>query len=518
MAAEFDLAALLAHPANGGLAIVAPVPPSKHPQTHRSMPEPELVRWNEIVLATGVQQLRPNIGDALAVLICPPPDTPWQQDSLLRRVSDLGYRILTMPDAERFGDGSRLLAERLGLALLTVDDPAAVARAGWEIGESRDALTLGYVRRVAQSIAYPAAQLTDLLRHLSASVGHAVALVDSEGVLHQAGGTLPDAVHAEIDFGTWLDIVDHPQGSAASVHVESAYRSGLRLVLFDRFLNTVQRGALGVAAEVAMPAVAARLLIDEVADVNDASVASGLLRDFLEQKDSRDVDLERRMAERGWRTTGYHLGFRMQGMTRINPLELLPLVANELAPIPTDSHVVTSGRGVTGWLSFAEPPSSSDVESYVAAIHSLHITIRKLFSVATGVGTLENGSAGLILTIDGASDAARLAASRAATEFFVRIDTLGVEQMLLSWTESDTFVPAARTLLAPLVEHDPDLLVTLTAFLDHESGIAATATALGLHRNTVSTRIARAQALLGLDLSNAETRLAVHLACRAVEV
>ena len=49
-----------------------------------------------------------------------------------------------------------------------------------------------------------------------------------------------------------------------------------------------------------------------------------------------------------------------------------------------------------------------------------------------------------------------------------------------------------------------------------ESGIAATADALGLHRNTVSTRIIRAQELLGLDLGDPETRLAVQLACRTV--
>ncbi len=75
---------------------------------------------------------------------------------------------------------------------------------------------------------------------------------------------------------------------------------------------------------------------------------------------------------------------------------------------------------------------------------------------------------------------------------------------------------SAESLLAPLIARGPDLIETLTAYLDHESGIAATADALGLHRNTVSTRVARAQELLGLDLADPETRLAVHLACRAV--
>jgi len=61
-----------------------------------------------------------------------------------------------------------------------------------------------------------------------------------------------------------------------------------------------------------------------------------------------------------------------------------------------------------------------------------------MFNVATGVGTLESGATGLVATIDGASDAARIAAGRSATGYFVRIDALGLEQLLLSWTAVST--------------------------------------------------------------------------------
>ena len=127
------------------------------------------------------------------------------------------------------------------------------------------------------------------------------------------------------------------------------------------------------------------------------------------------------------------------------------------------------------------------------------------------------GPAGLGRSLGEAADVARLAGSRSRTTWFMPIEGLGAEQLLLSWTESDTFVPAASALLAPLVSRGPELLETLTAYLDHESGIAATADALGLHRNTVSTRVQRVQELLGLDLDDPDTRLAVHLACRALQ-
>lgn len=511
MSQTIDLRALLAHPANGGLRPVAAADPT--------------IVWSDVVVDSAESRLPADGAGGLAILTIEPPSAPWQQDALIRRIRDRGYRALALQNADLFGEGSRTLAQRVGLALLHVDDPMALAKACWLLLEGRDALTLGYVRQVAQSIEYHAAGLADLLRHLSASVGHGIALIDAEGVLLQAGGELPDAVHDAIDFGPWVDTVtvdDGPgtpgsaPGSAASVHVDSSTRAGLRLAFFGSGLNQVQLTALAVAAEVAMPAVAARILIDEVADVNDAAVAADLLRDFLEQRDTRDAERDQRMLDRGWRTAGYHLGFRIVGRTRVDTFQLLRFVTRELAGVQTDSHAVTSGRGVTGWLTFSAPPAPSQVEGAVSALRSLHASARRAFNVATGIGAVESGAAGLATTIDGAADAARIAVNRSATGWFVRIDALGLEQLLLSWTENDTFVPAAESLLAPLRTRAPELLETLTAYLDHESGIAATADALHLHRNTVSTRIARAQDLLGLDLTDPETRLAVHLACRAV--
>ena len=265
-----------------------------------------------------------------------------------------------------------------------------------------------------------------------------------------------------------------------------------------------------------MPAVAARILIDEVAEVSDASVSSGVLRDFIDLRGAPDADVERRMLERGWRTAGYHLAFRIIGRARIDTFQLLRFVTRELGTIAADSHATTSGRGVSGWLTFAEPPTPQQVEAHVTELRGLHLAARRDFNVATGVGSLESGSAGLTASLSEATDAARIAVDRSATGWFVRVDGLGLEQLLLAWTGNDTFVPAARSLLAPLQEGGGELLETLSAYLDHESGIAATAAALGLHRNTVSTRIQRAQELLGVDMADPEARLALHLACRAV--
>ena len=222
------------------------------------------------------------------------------------------------------------------------------------------------------------------------------------------------------------------------------------------------------------------------------------------------------MLERGWRTTGFHLGFRIVGRGRIDVFQLLRLVTGELGDVSADSHATTSGRGVSGWLTFPEPPSPSQVETHVARLRELHLTLRRSFNVATGVGSFASGSFGLTTTLSEAADAARIAVDRSTTSWFVRVEGLGLEQLLVAWTSSDTFVPAAESLLAPLVTNGGELLEMLSSYLDHESGIAATAAALGVHRNTVSSRIQRVQELLGVDMANPEVRLALQLACRAV--
>jgi hypothetical protein len=496
------LRALLAHPANGGLRVVG---------------GPERAAWTGVVVETTEAELPRDGGGRLAVIVASPPEAPWQQDALVRRVRDLGYHALAVPRADRFGAGTLELADRLGFTLLHVDKPMQLAKTCWQLVESRDALTLGYVRNVAQSIQYHAEGLPDLLRHLSSSIGHGVALIDAEGVLLEAGGHLPEAVHLAIDRAPWMDLTRTEAGAAASVRVDSLSREGLRLVVFGEGLSDRQLGALAVAAEVAMPAVAARILIDEVAAVNDASISSGVLRDFVDLRGTPDADVERRMLERGWRTTGYHLAFRMIGRSRLEPFQLLRFVSPELGRISADSHATTSGRGVSGWLTFAEPPPPAQVEQVVSALRELHVAARRSFNVATGVGSLASGSAGLTATLSESADAARIAVNRTSTGWFVRVDGLGVEQLLLAWTGNDTFLPAARSLLAPVEAAGGDLLATLSAYLDHESSIAPTASELGLHRNTVAGRIQRVQELLGVDMTDPEVRLALHLACRAVQ-
>ncbi|GAB3264354.1 PucR family transcriptional regulator [Arthrobacter pigmenti] len=450
---------------------------------------------------------------ALAVLVTTRVQTAWQLDAMLRRVRDLGYTGIALPAEVILSSGTTVLAERIGLTLLPAHRPTALARSCWELTTHAEALKLSLVQRVAQTIQYPARDLNDQLRHLSSGIGHGVALIAPHGVLQQAGLAFDPALVARIDFDSWVDRLEDPAGTVASVRVDNKGIQRFRLAFHGKALSYTQLAALATAAAIAMPAVAARMLLDEVAEMNDASRSSSLLSELLDPAAAHNSELDRRVAERGWSTEGWHVGFSTQTRGRTEPLELLRLLQPGLAELPATGHATIRGPGVVGWLIFPHAPTRAELGRAVDALRRLHDQALLQLAIATGVGTLQRGLQGFAQTIQEAMDAARLAADRSAAGWFLHVDRLGLEQLLLAWTGSDAFLPAARGLLEPLRPEDRR---TLAAYLDHESSLAATASALGIHRNTVTQRIVRVETMLGMDLGDPETRLALQLAVRAV--
>jgi PucR C-terminal helix-turn-helix domain len=72
--------------------------------------------------------------------------------------------------------------------------------------------------------------------------------------------------------------------------------------------------------------------------------------------------------------------------------------------------------------------------------------------------------------------------------------------------------PAAAPLLA--APH-AELARTAEVFLDHAGQAGRTATALGIHRQTLYYRLSRIEQLTGLDLADGEDRLLLHMALKA---
>ena len=81
---------------------------------------------------------------------------------------------------------------------------------------------------------------------------------------------------------------------------------------------------------------------------------------------------------------------------------------------------------------------------------------------------------------------------------------------VLSALDSDEARALARARLAPLQrsddERDTTLVETVRAWLEHDARIDAAASALGVHRHTVRSRIGQAERLLGADLGSFAVR------------
>lgn len=137
-----------------------------------------------------------------------------------------------------------------------------------------------------------------------------------------------------------------------------------------------------------------------------------------------------------------------------------------------------------------------------------------------GVGGGHLGFDGLRLSFaESRSGAAR---ARLAGEAFRPYTYLGVglRRLLLQWYSLEDAHDMIGRLLAPLAglteQQRAEALRTLRAYLDHAGVASKVAEELGVHRNTVAYRIAKLFELLDLDPADADHRLMLQLACRAV--
>ena len=110
---------------------------------------------------------------------------------------------------------------------------------------------------------------------------------------------------------------------------------------------------------------------------------------------------------------------------------------------------------------------------------------------------------------------ARLGAGDAA----VRWESLGPYRLLGAASEDDL---AAALLDAParrlLAHGDPELARTALVYLDEAGSIQRTTQRLGIHRQTAYYRLRRIAEITGLDLTDGEHRLSLHLALKLAPV
>ena len=91
---------------------------------------------------------------------------------------------------------------------------------------------------------------------------------------------------------------------------------------------------------------------------------------------------------------------------------------------------------------------------------------------------------------------------------------LSVYRLLLQMEHNPELISFQEQTLGKLLVHEgyEEMIHTLDAFFAHHGNLSQTADALFIHRNTLNYRLERIQSILGIDLDNPETRLALQLA------
>jgi hypothetical protein len=356
-----------------------------------------------------------------------------------------------------------------------------------------------------------AAGVEAVIAQVAAALGRDVWLVDSAG--HVVAGPPPrwgsnSGATAEFTaaVGRSDDLVHLP--------VQTDDPRGAHLVIAR--LADDRPATLQTVLRVVADAVSARLARQRLTAERDARRRMSLLSELLRSGGQLAPETPMRLLDLSWKVDGWHLGIRIDVPPAADPLALRPDVLHAFAEAGVPGQVVEQGSGWAAWTTFAQVPAAAELQSRSTAIRRAQWRLRAVLPSVMGVGSLQTGPEGLVRSLGEAAEAAKIAVSRTAGGYVVQFDRLGLSRLLVAWTQTDTFAPAASSLLLPLQDQPGDLVATLSAYLNAESSVSDTAAVLGVHRNTVSARVSRALELLGIDLSDPDERMAVQLACRTV--
>lgn len=501
--AEISLRQLLDHPSARGTVVLAGEGALTRP-----------VRSVRVLPRLGVTG---PLSDELAVVVdCAEEDLrTWRLDATLRRLRDAGACGVLLPHLRLPHQGTGLLADRLGIAVLGTQADAvawAVDAASFLRAPEVDA-----ARRLHEAHRVFGAALHDpraVAEALTKIVGAPVAVygVGGQPVTEPLAGSvrLPDPASRD-------RIAASSAGAmcVAPVRAGSTRTADLWLVTgvegaADPWISTV-RDLLDVGAFTIERWWATQRLSIE----RDARIRAGILSDLLAGRLDKSEPLRMRAIEAGWQLDAWHVAMHLAAPGLHDLLSLTDSVVAAFAESGLDVVVVERGDGWSAWSSTSSEPTA-DSRQLVGQLRAVQAKLAGSAEVAIGIGRHYQGVAGLVRSLAEAWDAARLARGRPASGHIVHIDRLGLAELLLAWASTETFAPTATALLAPLLEARGDLLPTLTAYLDSSASITETSATLGVHRNTVATRIQRVERLLGVDLSKPDDRLALHLACRVV--
>lgn len=172
-----------------------------------------------------------------------------------------------------------------------------------------------------------------------------------------------------------------------------------------------------------------------------------------------------------------------------------------------------------GWAGFVPAPGDEDGTAIAARLRratEAHPVLGRSLGLGCGLSRRHRGAAESTAGLREAWYAARLADPARPETAVVGFDAIPLRLLARA-------LPAAHaeqiveSLLPRLMEDParPDLVAALLAYLEHHGSATAAAAALGVHRNTLQSRLRRAQEL-GVPLDDPELTLPLHMLLAAL--
>lgn len=255
----------------------------------------------------------------------------------------------------------------------------------------------------------------------------------------------------------------------------------------------------------------------------DSVFQAHLIAEIIAGRDSVSRDVVEGALSLGWRLQDWHVGLHLMSETTRPANDRDPVIEQLTAGLAQHGiEIVTAvsrGEGWAMWATTDTEPGPDDARRLLRALRLVTAALPHEWSMTAGIGRPHRGPSGLAESLTEARDAADLARSHDFRPAVEHADELGVARLLATWQRSEVTRAFAETALLPLRgSADTHLLTTLRAYLESGGSVVLTAQSLGVHRNTVTTRVQQIRERLGVDLDDPSQRLALQVACRALGV
>lgn len=469
-----------------------------------------------------------------------PPRRQHLIDVLLRRTHICRARVLFVWDGGgEMASATCRLADRFSLPLIRVPDdvtPLELATTlrtttlSPQIAQSATLLELNRLLRSANR------SLPGMLRVIGRVLDAEVAACTAQGIL--LAGSLPATPVEEIVAVRAVTTLVTPVAATTAITVATATAPVTAAVLpvlgpsgTPTLWITAERDRVGPqwretaerALALAHGELSAWLTRERIQAERDARLRSTLLTEILDHGDALPGHIAEQATMAGWQLTGWHTGIHIAVAGAAGaPAPPAETLVDAIARAGLDiGPLVQRTDGWSTWLTNPKAPLPAHTHAIVKALETGLAALGARLpgqALVAGIGTPAPNVEGIAATLAEARQAA-VAASAGDSGTVRRVEDLGASRLLLGWYTSRAFHDYARQLLAPLLDPaERNLFATLETYIDQSCSTGRTARALGIHRNTVSQRIARAERLLGMPLTHPDSRLALQLAARVLRV